>query len=161
MRRAFFMRGSAALARDLALLLGRHRRKPSPFLAFSCTHRSPSVSFTSCAPGPYTVPFVAVAVGDPARAGDAARRAASPAPRPDPCRADPVCSDPAGTRRPDSRYSSANPSHPDDYQTPCPVAAGSQCRKSLILLLVRRVDTYCRYETLQWFATEGLATSSE
>jgi hypothetical protein len=38
--RALFVRRAAALAGDLALLFGRHRREPTPFFAFSCSHRS-------------------------------------------------------------------------------------------------------------------------
>jgi hypothetical protein len=37
------VRGPAALARDFALLLGRHRRKSTPFLPLSCIHRYASV----------------------------------------------------------------------------------------------------------------------
>src|SRR3989442_15025520 len=41
-RRPFFVSGTTALARNLPLLLGRHRREPSSFFTF-CTHRSASV----------------------------------------------------------------------------------------------------------------------
>src|SRR5690349_13921625 len=39
--------GPTALARDLPLFFRGHRREPSPFFAFSSTHRSPSVLFSS------------------------------------------------------------------------------------------------------------------
>jgi hypothetical protein len=83
-------------------------------------------------PGPCTVPSVPVAVGDPARAGDAARQAASPALRPRPSRGDRASSDLAGARNPDEQCSSAIPSHPDDYQILCPMARGGLAGKSLI-----------------------------
>jgi hypothetical protein len=44
---AFFVRGAAAFAGNLALLFGGHRGEASPFLAFSCIHRWASFRFTS------------------------------------------------------------------------------------------------------------------
>src|SRR3954468_5536499 len=41
--RPFLVRRAAALAGDFALLLGRHRCKSPPFLAFTCSHRLSSV----------------------------------------------------------------------------------------------------------------------
>jgi hypothetical protein len=40
---AFLVRRTPALAGDLSLLFGRHRREASTFLAFSCSHRLTSV----------------------------------------------------------------------------------------------------------------------
>jgi hypothetical protein len=84
--------GAPALAGDLALLFRRHRSESATFFTFSCTHRSLRLSsVTNALTGPHTDPSGPAAAGDPALAGDAARRAASPALRPGPCHVRPAC----------------------------------------------------------------------
>src|SRR5262245_1041305 len=116
------MRSAAALARDLPLFFGRHRCEAPTFLAFSCIHHSTLRLFTTSACEPCRVPLDQSAMADPGCEGEAARRAASPVLRPDPCRAGRVRRDSAGTCTPDALCSDARPSHPSDYQTPCPGA---------------------------------------
>src|SRR5262252_4378371 len=76
--------------------------------------------FTTSAYEPCRDPLDQSAVEAPGCEGDAARRVASPALRRDLCRAGRRCRDPAGTCTPDALCSDARPSHPSDYQTPCP-----------------------------------------
>src|SRR3954467_13347444 len=97
-----------------------------------------------------------VALGGPERAGDAARRAASPAHHPGLHRRRPYRPGTAGTRIPGGRRSSAIPSHLNDYQSLCPTAVAGQARKWLIFGgLFVEAGGGCRGR-LQRFATEGL-----
>ena len=98
-----------------------------------------------------------VALGDPERAGDAARRAASPAHHPGLCRRRPYHPGRAGSRIPGERRSSAIPSQLNDYQSLCPTAVAAQGCKSLNFggLFVDAGRGW--RERLQRFATEGLA----
>src|SRR5207245_2685488 len=52
--RALLVRRPPALARDLALLFGGHRREPSSLFAFCCNHRSALRLFTDTAVKPRT-----------------------------------------------------------------------------------------------------------